>query len=152
VFCLSLGGLDSQDQARSRFLDMSRPTFETCQDYPCCRDKIIFFSVEFVKIETFQSRLSCVEFFIETDEINWDCRDFWDTSRLFKIFWDTSTLLRLFEVLQAQKSQQIEKSRLRNMIKFKNWLTQNWNRENLSTDFLILIKTFGTRMGCWDKI
>ncbi len=98
------GGLDSQDQSRSRFLDMSIPTFETCQDYPCCWDKIILFSVEFFKIETFQPRLSCVEFFIETVEINWDCPDFWDMLRLFKIFWDTSTLLRLFEVLRAQKS------------------------------------------------
>jgi hypothetical protein len=37
------GGLNSWDQSRSRFLDLSRATFEKCQDYPECRDKIIFF-------------------------------------------------------------------------------------------------------------
>jgi hypothetical protein len=36
-------GLDSRDQSRLRFLDLSRSTFETCRDYPYCRDKIIFF-------------------------------------------------------------------------------------------------------------
>ena len=35
------GGLDSREQ--SRFLDLSRSTFEKCRDYPYLRDKIIFF-------------------------------------------------------------------------------------------------------------
>ncbi len=40
------GGLNSRDQlrSRSRFLDLSSSTFETCQDCPKCRDKIIFLS------------------------------------------------------------------------------------------------------------
>ncbi len=52
----------------------------------------------------------------------WNQRVKWN--RLFKMYQDTSTLLRLFEVLQDQKSQQIEKSRSRNGIK----LTNSWSR------------------------
>ena len=40
-----------------------------------------FFSVEIFKIETFQSRLGCVEIFIEIVEIN---RDFRDKSRFLR--------------------------------------------------------------------
>ena len=43
-----VGGLDSQDQSRSRsrLSLVSRPTFETCQDYPSCQDWK-FFSQDF---------------------------------------------------------------------------------------------------------
>jgi hypothetical protein len=59
------GGLNSQDQSRlrSRCLDLLRPTFETCRDYPYCLDNIFFLSVEIFKIETFP---------VET----WSCQDF----------------------------------------------------------------------------
>jgi hypothetical protein len=50
-------------------------------------------------------------------DFHWDCRDFHDLLRLFKINQDISTLSRLFEGLQAKKSWQIEKSRSRRMIK-----------------------------------
>ncbi len=46
-----------QSRSRSRFLNLSQPTFETCRDYPSCRDH---FSVKIFKIETFQLRLICV--------------------------------------------------------------------------------------------
>ncbi len=135
----------------SRMSIMSRSTF--------------FFSVEIFKIKTLQSRLGCIEIFVETVkifvetvEINWDCQDFQDLSRLFKIYRDILTLLWLFEVLQDHKSWQIEKSRSRNVIK----LTNSWSRLtqtveicqkcHFSTDFSILIETFGTGRWCWDKI
>jgi hypothetical protein len=117
--------------------------------------RLFFFSGEIFKIETFQSRLSCVKIFIETVKINWDCQHL---LRLFEIYWDIWTFLRLFEGLQAQKSWQIEKPRLRNMIK----LTNSWSRSRqtvgicqkfqVSTDFSISIKTFGTGRWCQDKI
>jgi hypothetical protein len=131
-----------------------------------------FFLVEIFKIKTFQSRLGCikifvktvkifvetVKIFVETVEINWDCQDFQDLSRLFKIYRDILTLLRLFEVLKDHKSWKIEKSRSRNVIK----LTNSWSRLtqtveicqkcHVSTDFSILIETFGTGRWCWDKI
>ncbi len=76
-----------------------------------CQDQILklvniiltrfFFSVEVFKIETFESRLSCVKIFIEIVEINQDFWDFWDLLRLFEIYQDISTLLRLFEGLQV---------------------------------------------------
>jgi hypothetical protein len=114
--------------------------------------------VEIFKIETFQSRLSCVEIFIQTVDINWDCQDFQDLLRLFEIYQDILTLLRLFEVLQAQKSWQIEKSQSRNMIKLTNSRSRSrqtvkiCQKFQVSTDFLIPIETFGTRRWCWDKI
>jgi hypothetical protein len=39
------GGLDSREQ--SRFLDLSRSTFEKCRDYPYCQDNIFFLSRDF---------------------------------------------------------------------------------------------------------
>ncbi len=44
IYCVLTkhGGLDSRDQSRLRFIDLSRSTFETCREYPYCRDKIIF--------------------------------------------------------------------------------------------------------------
>jgi hypothetical protein len=39
------GGVESWDQSRSRsrFHDLSRSTFETCRDYPSCRDQNFLF-------------------------------------------------------------------------------------------------------------
>jgi len=128
----------------SRLSIMSRPQF--------------FFSVKIFKIETFQSRLSCVKIFIETVKINWDCQDFWDLSRLFEIYHDISTLSRLFEVRQAQKSWQIEKSWSRNMIKLTNSRSRSrqtvkiCQKFHVSADFSISIETFETGRWCQDKI
>ncbi len=118
--------------------------------------RLFFFSVEIFKIETFQSRLGCVKIFVETVEINRDCRYFQDLLRLFKIYRDISTLSRLFEVLQGKKSWQIEKSWSSNVIK----LTNSWSRSrqtvkicqkfHVSTDFSISIETFGTGRWCRD--
>ena len=66
--------------------------------------RLFFFLVENFKIETFQSRLGCVKIFVQTVEINQDCQDFRDLSRLFEIYRDISTLSRLLEVLQGKKS------------------------------------------------
>ncbi len=136
-----------------------------------CRDQLLklveiiltvetkfFFLVEIFKIETFQSRFSCVKIFIETVKINRDFGDFQDLSRLFKIYRDSWTLLRLFEVLQAQKSWQIEKSWLRKVIKLTNsqsrlrQTVEVCQKYHVSTDFLISIETFGTGRWCRDKI
>ncbi len=147
------GGLDSRDQSRSRsgFLDLSRPTFKNCRECPSYRDQLFFSSVKIFKIETFQSRLGCVE-------INRDCQDFWDLLILFDIYWEISTLSRLFEVLQDQKSWQIEKSCLRNVIKLTNSPSRSrqtvkiCQKCHVSTNFSISIKTFGTGRWCRDKI
>jgi hypothetical protein len=110
-----------------------------------------FSSVKIFKIKTFQSRLGCVE-------INRDCQDFWDLLRLFEIYWEISTLWRLFEVLQDQKSRQIEKSCLRNVIKLTNSRLRSrqtvkiCQKCHVLTDFSISIETFGTRRWCRDKI
>ncbi len=93
-----------------------------------------------------------------------DCRDKLRLSRFSRFVQTFQDLLRYlniiktFEVLQAQKSWQIEKSRSRNMIK----LTNSWSRLkqtvkicqklHVSTDFSILIKNFGTGRWCQDKI
>jgi hypothetical protein len=113
--------------------------------------RLLFFSVEIFKIETFQSRLGCVE----TVEIN---RYFQDLSRLFKIYQDISTLSRLFEVLQGKKSRQIEKSWSRNVIRLTNSRSRSrqtveiCQKFHVSTDFSISIETFGTWRWCRDKI
>jgi hypothetical protein len=79
-------------------------------------------------------------------------------SRLFKIYRDISTLSRLFEVLQDQKSRQIEKSRSRNVIKLTNSRSRSrqtvkiCKKCHVSTDFSISIETFGTGRWCRDKI
>jgi hypothetical protein len=67
-------------------------------------------------------------------DFHWHCWDCWDKSTfvktfqdftgLFEIYRDISTLSRLFEGLQAQKSQQIEKSWSGWMIKS----TYSWSR------------------------
>jgi hypothetical protein len=79
------GGLDSRDQtrSRSRMSLVSRPTFENSQDCPLCRDTIFFFLVEIFKIETFESRLICVNIFIQIVKIN---RDFSRLSRFVEIY------------------------------------------------------------------
>ena len=78
--------------------------------------------------------------------------------RLFETYQDISSLSRLFEGLQVHKSWQIEKSWSRNVIKLTNsWLRSRQTVEicqkcHVSTDFLILIETFGTGKWCRDKI
>ncbi len=62
-----VGGLDSQDQSRSRSRTsfVSRLTFLNCQDFLDGWDQLFFFLVKIFKIEIFQSRLTF-----------WRCRDF----------------------------------------------------------------------------
>ena len=96
-----------------------------------------------------KSRLSRFSRFVET---------FRDLSRLFEIYRDISTLSRLFEVLQDQKSWQIEKSWSRNVIKVTNsrsrlrQTVEICQKCHVSTDFSISIETFGTGRWCRDKI
>ncbi len=137
---------------------VSRLTFENRRECPSCRDQLFFFSVEIFKIETFQSRLGCVEIFIETVKIFEICRDFQDLLRLFEIYRDISTLSRLFEVLHHQKSSQIEKSQSRNRIKLTNsrsrlrQTVEICQKCHVSTYFSISIETFETGRWCQDKI
>ncbi len=98
--------------------------------------------------------------FLKSRLFNWDLAVsyFWDLSSLFEIYWDILTLLRLFEVLQAQKSWQMEKSWSRNVKKLTN--SQSRSRQTVKicqkihvlTDFLISIQTFGTGRWCGDNI
>jgi hypothetical protein len=135
---LSLGGLDNWDQSRSRFLDLSRSTFETCQDYPLCWDQNFYFSVKIFKIKTFQLRLICIKIFIEIVKINWDCQDF---SRFIKIsqhFFspgglDLSRSRLSISTLAESQSRQLRKS--------WHWQSASLdNRENLDT-FKKLVST-----------
>jgi hypothetical protein len=87
------GGLDSRDESRSRlrFLDLSRQTFKTCQDFLDGRDKLFFVLVLIFKIETFQLRLCLVKIFVKIVEIvetNQDCQDL---SRRIEICQEIST-------------------------------------------------------------
>ncbi len=103
---IKVGGLDSRDQSRSRSRTsfVSRLTFENCRDYPSCRGQNFLSSVEIFKIETFQSRLGCVEI-IET------YRDYRDKSRkqcFFQIieifvetFWKKFEFTTLFAQFEA---------------------------------------------------
>ena len=59
---------------------------KTVEIFSTIEIKFQFISVEIFKIETFQSRLGCVEIFIEIVETNRDFRDFRDKSRFFEIF------------------------------------------------------------------
>ena len=115
--------------------------------------RLFFFSVEIFKIETLQLRLGCIKIFVKTVKINRYCQDF---LRLFEIYRDISTLLRLFEVLQGKKSQQIKKSQSRNVIKLTNSRSRQtveiWQKCHVSTDFSVLVETFGTGRWCRDKI
>jgi len=43
IVIIKPGGLKSRDQSRLRFLDLLRSTFETCRDYPSCRDQHFLF-------------------------------------------------------------------------------------------------------------
>jgi hypothetical protein len=65
-----VGGLDSQDQlrSRSRMSFVSRLTFENRRECPSCRDQLFFFSVKIFKIEIFQSRFIFVKILIEIYE------------------------------------------------------------------------------------
>jgi hypothetical protein len=102
-----------------------------------------FFSVKIFKIKIFRSRFIFVEIFIEIFETDRDCQDFRDLSRLF-------------EVLKDQISWQMEKSRLRNVIKLTNSRSRSrqtveiCQKYHVSTDFSI--ETFGTGRWCQGKI
>jgi hypothetical protein len=61
------GGLDCWDQSRSRFLDLSRLTFEKCRDFLDCRQTFFCLGHWDFSVGT----LSCQDFC-------WDC---WDLSR-----------------------------------------------------------------------
>ncbi len=58
--------------------------------------RLFYFSVEIFKIETFQSRLSCVKIFIKIVETFKTNQDSWDMSILFEISQILSSLLELF--------------------------------------------------------
>ncbi len=85
------------------------------RERPSCRDQFLklveifstveinfyFITVEIFKIETFQSRLGCVEIFIEIVEINRDCRDKsrpietnQDICKKLRFCWDKSRFCR----------------------------------------------------------
>ncbi len=158
AWIVSLGGLNSRDESRSRNLNLLRQTFKTCWDFLDCRDKLFFVSVKMFKMETFQSRLCLVEIFVEIVKTNQDC---WRKSRLsrqIKIFQEILTLWRHFEYENDEKSQQIEKSsqeicknpsisQLRSRPTVKKW--QNFQ---VSMNFSFLIETYGSRHWCQDEI
>ncbi len=107
------GGLDSHDQSRSRsrFLDLSRPTFETCRDCPYCRDKIIFCLGQDFWIKTWPGR-----------DFHQDCRD---KSRLlifFEICWDFSRFIKISQHYQDF----LKDFRLKNVNKLKNLDWEKW--------------------------
>jgi hypothetical protein len=62
---LHQGHKNRWEYLRLRFLDLSRSTFETCQDFLDCQDTIFFVSVKIFKIETFESRFNCAEIFVK---------------------------------------------------------------------------------------
>ncbi len=78
------GGLDSQDQLRSRLRTsiMSRLTFENCQDYPSRRDQFFLFRSRFLKLILFIRDLDVSRFLskslqlVQIIEINRDNHDF----------------------------------------------------------------------------
>ncbi len=154
------GGLDSQDQSRSRSRTslVSRLTFLKCRDYPSRQDQLFFFSVEIFKIETFQLRLGCVEIFIEIVETNQDFQDLSRLLRLIEISQHYRDFFKTFLRFQAQKSCQIEKYQSRNVIKLtycrlrSRQTVEICQKCHVSTDFSIWIETFGTGKWCRDKI
>jgi hypothetical protein len=95
-----------------------------------------------------------------------DCRDCQDKSRLFEIYRDISTLSRLFEIIQVQKSWQIEKSRSRKMIESTNscfWdkllrfttNSRSWPISQSRSRLLELEGGVPTKLRfliCWDKL
>ncbi len=128
------GGLDSRDQSRSRsrFLDLSRPTFENRWECPSCQDQLL------KTVENFH-RVEINFFFLGQDFLNWDfsiqtwlrqyfyrdSRDKSRVSRLFKIvetsFLKVSRFSRLLRPALCQckdwesRSRQIETPRLSNI-------------------------------------
>jgi hypothetical protein len=97
---IKLGGLDSRDQSRlrSRLLDLSRSTFETCQDFLDCQDYYFFALVKIVKIDTFELRFGCIKIFIEIVETNWDRQYLSILSRFLNIYWDILEFRHLWKV------------------------------------------------------
>jgi hypothetical protein len=58
-----------------------------------------FFSVEILKVKTFQSRLGCVKIFIEIVETNQDCQDLLRLSRFLDINGDILDFRHLWKVV-----------------------------------------------------
>ncbi len=105
-------------------------------------------------------------------DIYWDCRDksrssrqieivktnrdFQDLSRIFEISRHNWDFFKTFSRLQAQKSQQIEKSRSSTVITLTNSRSRktvkNCQKCHVSTDFSVSIETFRTFRTCRDKI
>ncbi len=91
--------------------------------------KIFYFLVKIFKIETFQSRLRCVEIFIKTVEtvkmfeIIKICQDF---LRFVEISWHYWDFLRYFRL------KNLDKLRNLNREMWYNWLTLDQDREKLS--------------------
>jgi len=86
------GGLDSQDQSRLRFLNLSGQTFKKCWDCLDCRDKFFLSRLRFLKIKTFQLRLCHVVIFDKILETNQDCQDLsrlrmWESYKRFVKTW-----------------------------------------------------------------
>ena len=158
-----LGGLDVEtNRDRDRERPLRRDQFlKLVEIFSTVEINFFFFSVEIFKIETFQSRLGCVEILsrssrlIEIVETN---RDFRDLSRIFEISRHNRDFFKTFSRLHAQKSRQIEKSRSRTVITLTNSRSRSrktveiCQKCHVSTDFSSLIETFGTERWCRDKI
>ncbi len=78
-----VGGLDSQDQSRSRSRTsiVSRLTFENCRDYPSFRDQLFFISVEIFQSRFFSRDFDASRFLSRLLRFAKTRRDFRDLSR-----------------------------------------------------------------------
>ena len=122
--------------------------FEACQDFLTVKKQFVFVLVEIFKIETFKSRLSCVEIFIETNQ------DLQDLLRLFEnyqdilTFWGTSCskISTNWEIL-------IEKNDKINLL-FIKIVTNCWiyQKFQVLTDFSILSRLLGLKGGVETKL
>jgi hypothetical protein len=123
------------------------------------RSTFIFSRSRFLESRLFSRDLSSLRYLsrslrqIETVEIY---RDFRDLSRIFEISQHNRDFFKTFLKLQAQKSRQIEKSRLRNVITLTNsrkrQTVEICQKCHVSTDFSVSIETFWTFRTCRDKI
>jgi hypothetical protein len=99
------GGLDSRDQSRSRsrFLDLSRPTFENRWECPSCRDQLFFPRSRFLKLRLF----------------NWDLvrQDFYRDRQ------DKSRLSRLFKIVETSF---LKVSRFSRLLRPALWQCRDW--------------------------
>jgi hypothetical protein len=98
------GGLNSQDQLRSRTSFVSRLTFENYQECPSCRDQLFFSWSRFLKLRLFNpdlaasifsSRLLIFSRFVEFFKICWDFSRFTEISRHYRDFFSYFTIKNL---------------------------------------------------------